>query len=75
MLNISDSTVLSGFEGMNLNHIQHMLNANMNVTIKYNYFGKIVSRGTIYGLHTKYGILTIRFKERNGWAETLENIK
>lgn len=70
MFNICENTVLIGFEGYKISHIQHMINDSSKTNIKYKYFGKKVQKGNVKVL-TKYGILNIEFDVENGWARKL----
>lgn len=74
MFNIGEKTEIVGIENAKckLSHIDACLHdKTKREPIKYDYFGKIVTRGTVV-VHTKVGDLSIRFKEKNGWAERIE---
>lgn len=75
MFYISDTTILNRFDGLSVPHIQHALNTDKSKTVKYDYFGPHVSRGSVHGLHTKYGVLSLKFAERNGAFTHLEVLK
>lgn len=71
MFNICEKTEMVGFERMKIGHIQHVINSDKNKNVKYSYFGKRVQRGTMQ-LHTKYGVLNVKFDVECGWARRLE---
>ena len=76
MFNIGEKTKVTGIEktGCTLGHIKHNIYMTSMVSdIKYTYFGKSVSRGTLK-LKTCKGVFTVRFDERNGWARAIEII-
>lgn len=62
-------TKIENLGNLTLGHINAQLHdKNANKTVKYDYFGKRVSRG-IVNLDTKIGMLTIEFREENGYAQ------
>ena len=74
MFNIGENTKIVGLEkiGCKVSHLQNCLHEKGKHEVpKYDYFGKFVSRGSIL-VHTKNGDFTLKFKERNGWAEYVE---
>lgn len=71
MFNISENTVITGLNDMNLSHIVHQLWAGGIIDQELSYVGPVVSKGIVL-VKTKYGVLRIKFDERNGWARHIE---
>ena len=74
MFNIPENVEIKNLEktGCKKSHIVHQLGvAGAINNVKYDYFGKIVTKGTL-DLMTCNGAFKIRFDTKSGWARNVE---
>ena len=71
MINISDSTIISGYEGKRSTLAQALSDKNLHRALHYDYLGARTQRGTVE-VFLKGEWHTVRFSAGSGWARRLE---
>ena len=71
MFNISETTVINGFDGRRSTLQQALSDKNLHKDLHYDFFGARTQRGTVSVL-LKGEWHTVRFSAGRGWARSVE---